>query len=521
DIRKILLENRSSDSPVTDVMTKNPVVISENTPVEHVLDEIQRQIQASSRRRAIKHAVLIDDERHVLGLIDVGKLVLSESVQWDTIGLIGLGYVGFTVALALAERGFRVIGFDSDEDIRNTLSKGLQHIYEPNLGTLLKVQLEKKALVIASSLEELKKSRAFMICVNTPVDSHQPELTYLKEAVSALTKYLKLGDLVIIRSTVPVGTCRNVIKKIIENQTEYSVGEDIGLAYAPERTLAGHAMEELRSLPQVIGGINEWSARAAARVFSRLSPTIIQVDTLEEAEMIKLINNVFRDVSFAFANEVATMCEAYNIDASKLIRAANSGYPRNPISLPSPGVGGSCLIKDPYIFLASKKESNMPSLAEISRQINEQMPKNIERRLLDILQRLGKKPAECTFYVLGFAFKGDPETTDLRGSPTLDLVADLQKKVGAIYGWDAIVPKADVEETGIAWKDPEEGFDGADIVLFMNNHRSFANMDVYTLLNTMNKPAIFFDGWGIFDADEIEQIADIHYVGISHVNQTP
>jgi UDP-N-acetyl-D-mannosaminuronic acid dehydrogenase len=516
DVRGALLKGRNVNSPVSEIMTRNPVVILDSTPAEDVLDEIQRQIQESGRIRAIKHAILIDKSRHVLGLVDVGRLLLSRSGQRDTIGVIGLGYVGLTVAVALAERGFRVIGFDNQDDIRKALGRGVLHIYEPNLDTLFKAQLGKKALLVASSHEQLRESRTFLICVNTPVINTQPDLTDLKEAVNALTDHLKPGDLVIVRSTVPVGTCRNVVKSIIEARTSYSVGQDIGLAHAPERTVAGRAMEELRTLPQVIGGINDWSVGAATRIFSRLSPTIIQVDTLEEAEIIKLINNTFRDISFGFANEVATICEAYNLDAAKVIRAANSGYPRNPIPLPSPGVGGPCLTKDPYILLTAKRVSNVPSLAEVGRKINEQVPKSIGRRLLDALQQLGKKPSECTIFILGFAFKGDPETTDMRGSPALDLVTALRHKVGTICGWDAIVPRADIEEIGITWKDIAAGFTGADAVLLMNNHRSFASLDVYRLVEKMKKPAIFFDGWGMFDADGIEKIRGMHYLGISY-----
>ncbi|MBA7527727.1 UDP-N-acetyl-D-mannosamine dehydrogenase [subsurface metagenome] len=517
DVREALLKGLNINSPVTEVMTNDPVVIFENTPVEHVLNEIQRQIRESGRIRAIRHAILVDKSRHVLGLVDVDKFVLLRSSHWDVIGVIGLGHVGLTVAVVLAERGFTVIGFDKNDSIIDTLRKGVLHIYERNLDALLRVQLEKNRFLVTSSFEELKKSGAFLICVNTPVNGSQPDLTDLKEAISTLTGYLKPSDLVIVRSTVPVGTCRNVVKNIIESRTNYLVGRDIGLAYAPERVVAGAALEELHTLPQVIGAIDDWSAEATARIFSRLSSTIIKVDTLEEAEIIKLINNTFRDISFAFANEIAMTCATYNLDAVKIIKAANSGYPRNPISVPSPGVGGPCLTKDPYIFLTAKEGTDVPSVAEVGRRINEQVPKYIGRRLLDMLQQLGKKPAECTIFILGFAYKGEPETTDMRNSPTLDLVAVLRHKVGTIYGWDAIVSRVDIEKMGIMWKDVEEGFTGADAVLFMNNHRSFASLDVYRLAERMKRPAIFFDGWGLFDSDEIEQIPSMLYMGMSYL----
>ena len=516
DIRRALLEGLNSDSPVMEVLVRNPIVILENTPVKAVLDEIRRQMRESGWIRAIKHAILVDESRRVVGLIDVGKLARAQSWQWDTVGVIGLGYVGLTAAVSLAEVGFEVIGWDACEDIRTSLRRGVPHIYEVGLGGLLRAQLEKGRLVIAPSYEELRRCRVFLICVNTPVNDTLPDLSHLEEAVIELTDKLKPGDLVVVRSTVPVGTCRNVVAGAIEDRTTYIVGRDIGIAFAPERTVQGRALEELRALPQIIGGINHWSTEAAARIFSKLSPTIVRMDTLEEAEFVKLVNNAFRDVSFAFANEVAMMCEAYNLNAVKIIKAANSGYPRNPISLPSPGVGGACLKKDPYIF-ASAKKGGVPSLAEVGRRINEQVPRNIAQRVLDALQQCGKKPPECTIFVPGFAYKGEPETTDMRDSPTLDLIAALRHEVGAIYGYDSIVPRADIEELGIVWKDIEEGFTGADAVSFMNNHRSFASLDIYGLVERMNRPAILFDGWSLFDWEGIERIPGVRYMGLGYL----
>jgi UDP-N-acetyl-D-mannosaminuronic acid dehydrogenase len=518
DVREALLKSFNIDSSVTEVMTKNPVVIFVKTPVEDILDEVRRQIRESGRIRTIRHAVLIDESQQVMGLIDVGKLARSQSWHWDRIGVIGLGYVGLTIAISLAEVGYEVIGWDRCEDIRTSLQKGVPHIYEIGLESLLKVQLKKGRFIVGSSCDELRKCRVFLICVNTPVANDAlPDLSQLEEAVIDLIDNLKPGDLVVVRSTVPVGTCRNVVKSIIEARTKYVAGKDFGLVFVPERTVEGRALEELRTLPQIIGGINDWSTEAASRIFSKLNPIIVRMDTLEEAEFVKLVNNTFRDVSFAFANEVAMMCEDYNLNAVKIIKAANSGYPRNIISLPSPGVGGPCLKKDPYIFVSTNKKNGMLSLAEIGRRTNEQVPKNIVRRLLDALQQCGKEPSGCSIFVLGFAFKGEPETIDMRESPTLDLVAALRNKVRTIYGYDPIVPRVNIEEMGIPWKGAEEGFVDTDAVLFMNNHHSFASMDIYRLVERMNRPAIFFDGWSLFDSDEIERIAGVRYMGLGYL----
>lgn len=517
DLRKALLAGNEIQTPVTEVMTKTPVVIEETMPPEEVLDEIRRQIRESGRIRTIKHAVLLDDEQRVLGLIDVSRLAQSQSWYWDTIGVIGLGFVGLTLAVSLAEVGFEVVGWDSNPHIRKRLAGGDPHVHETGLENMLQTQLEKGRFVISESYEALRRCAVFMVAVNTPVEDGMPDLSYVRQAIADLAAILKPGDLVVLRSTVPIGTCRGEVAQIIEANSDYVVGRDIGLAFAPERTIQGKALEELRSLPQVIGGIDGWSTEGAARVFSRLAPTIVRVDSLEEAEFVKLINNSFRDISFAFANEVAFMCEAYNLDASRVIKAANSGYPRNPVALPSPGVGGACLIKDPYMLANTSRASGMPSLADTSRAINEHMPRRIARRLLDALEESGKNLAEASVFVAGFAFKGEPETNDLRGSPALDVVEAMRDSVGVITGYDFVIPQADIEAHGIGWRELEEGFAGADAVLFMNNHRSLASVNVYKLVKHMRLPGIFFDGWSVFEPGELERIPGVRYMSLGYL----
>ncbi len=515
DVREALLKGQGVNTPVTTVMTSEPVVIHEATPPESVLHEIRRQVQTSGRARVIRHAILVDDTRHVLGLIDVDQLVRQQPTEWDTIGVVGLGYVGLTLAVSLAELGAKVIGWDRDERLRSKLRAGVTDVYEAGLEGLLKAQLAKDNFSIASSYEELKSCRVFIICVNTPVHG-TPVLEDLRYAVEGLKSLLKPADLVVIRCTVPVGTCRGLVKPALEEHTPYRVGQDIGLVFAPERSVEGRALEELRSLPQVLGGTDHWSVEVAARLFSKLSPTIVRVDTLEEAEFIKLINNSFRDLSFAFANEVAMMCEAYNLNAAKIIKAANSGYPRNPIAMASPGVGGACLHKDPYMLAWTNRQHGQPSLSEVGRRVNEQVPLNITQRLIRALEECEKEPSRCTLFILGFAFKGEPETRDMRNSPTLDVIALLQNKIGTIWGYDPVVPREQIDALGVTWRNLEDGFAGADAVLVMTNHRCFSSMDVYALVKQMKPPAIFFDGWALFEPSELER-RGVRYMGLGYL----
>jgi UDP-N-acetyl-D-mannosaminuronic acid dehydrogenase len=238
--------------------------------------------------------------------------------------------------------------------------------------------------------------------------------------------------------------------------------------------------------------------------------------SLEEAELVKLINNSSRDLSFAFANEVAVICEKYNQDAVRVIEAANLGYPRNPVALPSPGVGGSCLKKDPH-FLSSLCPSDSPDLASIGRQVNEMMPKRVAKRLIGALTEMGKTAASARVFILGFAFKGEPETTDLRDSPTLELLEQLRGQFGQITGFDPLVPRHELEARGVTWCSVEEGFANADAVLFMNNHRDYARLNVYGLSRTMKLPGVIFDGWHVFNPDEIEKMQGVRYMGLGYL----
>ncbi len=517
DIRESMLKGMNIDSSVGEFMTKDPVVISESVPPERVLKKIKEKIEKSGRICDIKYAILVDDYRRVLALIESTKLSSAYSYLSDKIAVIGLGYVGLTFAVSMAERGFEVLGYDTDESIRKALEVGKAHVYEVGLDALLKNTIEKESFKIIHNPKELGKAKAYVICVNTPTDNMKSDLSYLQSAILALCDLIKNGDLIIIRCTVPVGTCRNIVKEIIETNTDFHVGREIGLVFAPERTIEGQALKELKSLPQVIGGINDFSTEAASRIFTKLSPTIIRVENLEEAEFVKLINNSFRDISFGFANEIALTCSDYNLDSHTIINAANSGYPRNNIPLPSPGVGGLCLTKDSYLFINSKKSNHHQSIAEVGRQINEQIPQRIADKILVSLEESGKEINDCSVFIVGFAYKGDPETNDIRESPTIDIVRCLKKKLKQIYGYDSVVDKNIIENLGVPYKKIEDGFEDSDAVLFVNNHRSYAELDIYYLIKKMNRPALLFDGWSIFDKKEIEKTHGIRYMGLGYL----
>lgn len=433
--------------------------------------------------------------------------------------VIGMGYVGLTLALAFSDLGFKVVGVENREKVLSQLRQGRAHFYEAGLEEILHRELG-KGFRFVIDLEETE-SDIFIVAVGTPIDfGKKPDFSVLEEIIQKIGKVLKRGDLVILRSTVSPGTTRNFVIPILEQVSHLKAGTDFNVSFAPERTIEGRALEELRTLPQIIGGLTEECSLFTANVFRPMAPQIVMVNSLEASEMVKLANNLCRDVNFAFANELVLICDKFNIDTHEVINAANFGYPRDHIALPSPGVGGYCLTKDPYILTeAAEKNGYLPHLLTIARNINEYMPHYVVGQVEKFLSAHNKKIDETKFYILGFAFKGKPDTSDVRFSPAVDVLNILKSK-GAknIYGHDPVVPKEIIAELGVNFSDVENGFQDADCVLIMNNHPVFSSLDILALLEKTRKPVLLFDSWKLFSPEKILKIEGVKYSNLGFDN---
>ena len=220
---------------------------------------------------------------------------------------------------------------------------------------------------------------------------------------------------------------------------------------------------------------------------------------LEAAEMCKLMDNVYRDVKFAFSNQLADVCERLGLNIHEIIDAVNRHYGRNDIPKPSPGVGGPCLTKDPYILKRIFEENGMDApLVLAARRINEGGARNLVHKAEAKLQKMGKSLKGARVLVVGLAFKGEPETSDLRDSTALWFLDELKKVTSDIAGYDPVAFPEEMAELGIDVVDLEQGFKGADAVFVLNNHRSYLKWDLHRLVPTMKKPGILFDSWLFF-----------------------
>lgn len=521
DIRRALLDKKTLDTPVKDVMTTNPITFSDAMSSSQILEQVTdrvRALQASGKMRngRLEHIILVDASNRVTNVLSFFELWKRSEIKTQKICVVGLGYVGLTLAAVLADSGFQVVGIDTDKNIVASVNKGVPHFHEVGLQNILthRAGTNLKAALPSDFTDD---ADIYIISVGTPVDEHnKPVLTYLTDTAEWVGKRLNHKNLVVLRSTVPVGLTKKTIIPLLERHSGLSAATDFNVAFAPERTIEGKALEELRSLPQIIGGYTNEAVVHASVLFRKLTPSIVTVNSLEEAEMVKLINNVFRDVSFGFANEIALLCNAYNVNAFDVIAAANNGYPRNPVPLPSPGVGGTCLRKDPYILRSVCEDVNFaPALLTNSREANDRMQPYIHQQVLSFLQRNNIPLAKAKIFVLGVAFKGYPETSDMRNSTAVDIIK-LFGKEPTIACFDFVVSKEQMEREGLQYATLEEGFGQADVILILNNHPDIRNMNVYSLLETTKRPTLFFDGWNFFSAKEFSSIEGVHYATLGY-----
>ncbi|MBL42082.1 MAG: hypothetical protein CMM49_05430 [Rhodospirillaceae bacterium] len=507
DIRRSLLQNLDLKKKVIEIHNNDPKVIHE----EQIYEQVEKVLNKNNLI-----APVVNKQGKIVGVLRYKDVIPQIDIRSYKVTIIGLGYVGLTLGLVMADQGFSIYGLDKDKKLIAQLKnkeapfheKGIEHYINKHVNKSLKI----------GSDEEIINSDIYIITVGTPINniSKKPEVKNILEAASIIGKKLKKNDLVVLRSTVPIGCTRKIVIPKLEEVSKLSTGKDFSVAFCPERTAEGRALEELKNLPQIVGGFDKKSRELGMRLFSENTHTVIDIGSLEAAEMCKLMDNTYRDTRFAFANQMAELSEKYGLNINHLINKVNLSYERNTIPFPSPGVGGACLSKDPYILINNFEENNLDcSLTRASRKINEEAPINIFNKTKKFMDSVGKEITKAKIFIIGLAFKGEPETSDLRDSTTVWFINKLKENgVFNLWGFDPIVEEGDIEKLNIIPCTLEEGFNGADAVFIMNNHKSYLSINLSLLLEKMNKSSYFFDGWNIFDANDFVSFPGITYSGI-------
>jgi UDP-N-acetyl-D-mannosaminuronic acid dehydrogenase len=413
--------------------------------------------------------------------------------------VIGLGYVGLTLAAHLARSGFKVHGVEVREFILAELAKGKAFFLEEGLDPLLKTVIENGSFSFYNQIPFSDRSRIFVITVGTPLNSDgSANMDFIKRVSEEVRINLRENDFVILRSTVKIGTTRDVVKPILDN-----ANVNYGLAFCPERTLEGAALREIAQLPQIIGALNSEDLDSASNFFTKITNSVIQVSSLETAELIKLVDNMQRDVHFAISNEVARICNNLEVSAHEVISSGKLGYPRTNLASPGP-VGGPCLEKDSYLLNESMSWDRSLSLS--AREVNESI---VEESLCFLEEILGARiglssERKLRVGILGLAFKGVPPTNDLRGSLGVAIVNSLMKRFPNILlsVFDPVVKNEDLGDLDLDMShEIESVFVDADLVIITNNHPDFAALDLDSLSNGMSHGAVIYDLWGRYKTE--------------------
>lgn len=427
--------------------------------------------------------------------------------------VIGLGHVGLPLSIALVESGHYVIGVDVEPRVVEQINRGEPYFYEPGLRDSLGKSLQERRFRATINVDEaVSKSKAIFVTVGTPIGSNnQLDSDQLHSSIKSLGRNLKKGHIVILKSTVSPGATESIVKPLLERESSLKAGEDFFLAFSPERVVEGKALQEFRLLPKIVGGMNGESAKRAAKVLKTLGGDVIIVSSPKVAELVKLADNIYRDVNIALGNEIGMTCALLGVDAYEVIKAANKNYARNNIMFPGPGVGGACLTKDSYL-LGSKVEplGYKLRLIPLARRINEEMPLKVVQFVREMYRNMTKPIDGSKILVLGLAYKGRPDTDDIRNSPSKVVIEKLKTLGACLVGYDPVVTKNKAQELGVSGVSLKEGFKDASCVVVMTNHPSFFELDLERLTKLMSKPAGIVDCWHAFNPLKVKHL-NLHY----------
>jgi len=519
DIRRAYANDISFDSPISGIMTTNPITIPASLPESEIVSEVIHRVQLDGGHHSewVRHVLLTDDYGRMVSIVDFLDALQEQNGAVNKVTIFGMGYVGLTLAVSLANRGHQVVGIDVDQELIKQLNLGIPHVHEPGLKDMLNINLQRNKISFDLSIDN-QLSQVYIVAVGTPLDVEgKPGLDALNQVLEKIAAQIKSGDQVMLRSTVPVGTTREIVVPYLEKYSGLKAGQDFYVAFVPERTIEGNAMYELKTLPQVVGGYSSRCVKYASEFWSTLTSSIVRMDSLEASELVKLANNTFRDISFAFANELALVADRYNVNAFSLINGANEGYLRNPIPFPSPGVGGYCLTKDPILFSSTVFGSRTDAVLGIaSRKINERAALYPIKLLERYIKKVEKNLAAVTVLIVGVAFKGNPETTDMRGSVAVDVLHHIKGSVAQVLAWDAVVEPKELESEGFSVVDDlSDAVNMSDVVLILNNHPDNIQSCLY---QPSNIGRLLFDGWNQLDVIEVEKIDGLSYATMGYMS---
>ena len=391
-----------------------------------------------------------------------------------TVGILGMGYVGFPLSLTFADAGVRVIGFDVDEVKVGALNRGesyIRHINHDRLKNARNLGL----LSATSDFQRIRECDAVIICVPTPLDHHlEPDLRYIVETCEAIAPHVQPHTLVSLESTTWPGTTEEVVKPILESKGSVRLGEDLYLCFSPEREDPGNKTYGTKNIPKLVGGANRESLDLSVALYSLAIEKVVPLSSTRVAECSKLFENIFRSVNIALVNEMKIICDRMGIDVWEVIQAAGTKPFGFMTFWPGPGLGGHCIPIDPFYLTWKAKEYGIRTkFIELAGEINRSMPHYVISKVQDCLNHYGKPVKGSKILILGLAYK--PDIDDIRESPSLELIKLLESKGATVDYHDPYMPEIGKtrEYNYLAGRKHQELSDHYDCFILSTNHTVF------------------------------------------------
>lgn len=424
---------------------------------------------------------------------------MIERMRKSSITIVGLGYVGLTVALLASKKGYKVFGIDIDKNKVKIINDGRSPIEEDYIVENMKYKIH-----ATTDFSVIDKSEIIIVCIPTPIKKDNiPDLKPLKSVLDSIAKNINNGQLVVIESTVAPGTCRGIVKPILE-KSEFKIGKNIHLAHCPERIDPGNKKWTIENIPRVIGALSdEGRERSAIFYESIINSPIKRLSSIEAAEATKIVENTFRDINIAFVNELAKSFDKLQIDVLEVIEsAATKPFAFIP-HYPGCGVGGHCISVDPYYLIEKAKDSGFEhKFLELARSINKSMPEYTVQRTIEGLNEIGRCIKDTEISILGISYK--PNIDDIRESPSFEIVSRLKDMGAKLKVYDPYIKKlSNVDSLNSALN--------SKCIIIVTAHDDFKEIDIEKLKQSGIE--VIIDGRNCLNKDKIIN-SGIVYKGI-------
>ena len=395
----------------------------------------------------------------------------------ERVCVVGLGYIGLPTAVMFANHGFSVHGVDINEKAVNMINEKKLHIEEPGLQERLDQAVDSGQFQASTTPVE---ADVFIIAVPSPINPDKTaNMEYIREATKSILPFVRKGNLIVLESTVPPRTVEDVMLPILK-ETNLKIGTELYVSHSPERVIPGRVFTELVNNDRIVGGINEESSELTKRLYETFVKGTIHLTDATTAELVKVIENTYRDVNIAFANELAKISDKIGVNVWEAISLANH-HPRVNIHTPGPGVGGHCIAVDPWFLVGLEPE--LANIVHLSRQTNDSMPEFTANKAKEILENAGIQYPRVA--VLGLAFKGNID--DMRESPSLEVIHHLEELELDYAAYDPHIKETKLTKQTLSL---EEAVDKADLILILTDHTAFKELQPQVVADQMRTKMI-------------------------------